>query len=345
MPWSVASTTVSALLAATAVATPCAGATAIMCQLAPPSAEVKISFFCVPPTTRFGVQARIRCSALSAPSSAPAGWPSACARPTVPAHAIRPTACQAAMPSTRPCTGPAYSVPSGASRYPRVCVSVREAAPPCARAVSPEVGAPTGVQSSAQDGEEYSVKLVHPLANAAPLPVQVANTANTRSPTVSRAVTRCPWVSTCAQACPPLWVAHSSGPNAHPSARLRNRIWLTPLAPWAAPVSGAGAPVQLFPVSSVRATDVQNSVAQCPGVPACPIPQPVSVPTKVTEEGRKSGGTGTGATEGTAEGEGRAGCDEAADSVIPGPVRGETEAGCPASAPVTGGLSAVKFTT
>ena len=235
---------------------------------------------------------------------------------------MRATRCQAGVAATTS-TRPAYSVPSGASRYPRVSVRNRDAAPPGAAAVSPEVAAPTGVQSSVQAGEEYSVKLVHPLANAAPRPVQVAKTANTQSPTVSRSVTRCPWVSTCAQTCPPSWVAHSSGPNAHPSSRLRNRIWLTPVAPSAAPVSGAGTPAQLSPASSVRATDVQNSVAHCPGVPACPITQPVSVPTKVTEEGRKSAGTGS---TGAAEGEGKVGCDAPDDSGMPGPVRGETEA-------------------
>src|SRR5579862_8945341 len=299
-------------------------------------------FFCrLNPGAGFGVQARISFCAVSAPSSAPAGCPSTCACPTAPAHGMSPTACQAGVAFTTS-TRPAYTIPSGASRYPRVSVKVREAAAPPAVAVSPEVAAPTGFQSSVQAGEEYSVKLVHPLAKAAPSPVQVAKTANAQSPTVSRAVTRCPWVSTGAQTCPPSWVAHSSGPNAHPSSRLRNRIWLTPVAPSAAPVSGAGTPVQLSPASSVRATDVQNSVAQCPAVPACPITHPVSVPTKVTEEGRKFAGTGN---LGAAEGLGKVGCDAPAVSVTPPPVRGETERAPPASAPVTGGLAGVKFTT
>src|SRR5579862_927086 len=299
-------------------------------------------FFCrLNPGAGFGVQARISFCAVSAPSSAPAGCPSACACPTAPAHGIRPTACQAGVRSLRS-TRPAYTVPSGASRNPRVSVRDRDAAPSDAPAAgSPEVAAPTGFQSSVQAGEEYNVKLVHPLANAAPPPVQVAKTANAQSPTVSRAVTRCPWVSTGAQVCPPSWVAHSCGPNAHPSSRLRNRIWLTPVAPSAAPVSGAGTPVQLFPALSVRATDVQNSVAQCPGVPACPITQPVSVPTKVTEEGRKCAGTGN---TGAAEGEGKVLGRAPPDSVTPPPVRGETEAR-PASAPATGGFTGVKFTT
>ena len=110
----------------------------------------------------------------------------------------------------------------------------------------------------------------------------------------------------------------------------------------AAPVSGAGTPVQLSPASSVPVTDMQNSVAQYPGVPACPITGPVSVPTKVTGEGRKSAGTGSGAA---GEGTGKAGRDAADDSPMPPPVRVETEAGCPASALVAGGLSTVTFTT
>ncbi len=101
------------------------------------------------------------------------------------------------------------------------------------------------------------MKLVHPAANACPLPVHDANSANTRLPTVSRSVTRSPWVLTCVQVCPPVWVTHSSGPNAQPSVRLRNLIWLTPVAPSGAPVTGAGTPVQVPPPSSVRAIEVQ----------------------------------------------------------------------------------------
>ena len=44
----------------------------------------------------------------------------------------------------------------------------------------------------------------------------------------------------------------------------------------------------------MRATEVQYWVAQWPGVPAWPITQPVSVPTNVTELGRKFAGTGAG---------------------------------------------------
>ena len=105
------------------------------------------------------------------------------------------------------------------------------------------------------------MKLVQAAAKAAPLPVQDANSANTRSPTVSRSVTRIPSVPTWVQVWPPLWVAHSPGPNAHPSLVLRKRIWLTPVAPSGGPVTGAGTPLQVFPASSVRATEVQYCVA------------------------------------------------------------------------------------
>lgn len=92
--------------------------------------------------------------------------------------------------------------------------------------------------------------------------MQDANRPNARLPTVSTCVTRSPPVPTRVQLRPPSWVAYSSGPNAHPSASFRNRIWLTPVAPSGAPVSGAGTPLQVFPPSSVRATDVQYLVAQ-----------------------------------------------------------------------------------
>ena len=129
------------------------------------------------------------------------------------------------------------------------------------------------------------MKLVHPAANACPLPVHDANSANARLPTVSRPVTRSPWVLTCVQVRPPVWVTHSSGPNAQPSVRFRNLIWLTPVAPSGAPANGAGTPAQVRPALSVRATEVQYWVAQRPGVPAWPITQPVPVPTNVTEVG------------------------------------------------------------
>ena len=106
------------------------------------------------------------------------------------------------------------------------------------------------------------MKLVHPAANACPLPVHEANSAKARLPTVSRSVTRSPSVSTCVQVCPPVWVTHSSGPNAHPSFRLRNLTWLTPVVPSGAPVSGAGTPAQVRPALPVRASEVQYGVAQ-----------------------------------------------------------------------------------
>ena len=139
------------------------------------------------------------------------------------------------------------------------------------------------------------MKLVHCAANADPAPEHDANSPNARSPTVSTSVTRSPLVATCFQVCPPSWVANSSGPNAHPSFPLRNRIWLTPVAPSGGPVSGAGTPIQVFPALSVRATEVQNWVAH--GGPACPITQPARVLTKVTEVGRKLAGTPGGGAE------------------------------------------------
>jgi len=126
---------------------------------------------------------------------------------------------------------------------------------------------------------------VHPAANAAPVPVQAANRANARSPTVSRSVTRSPFVTTWDQVRPPSWVANSCGPYAHPSDRSRNRTWLTPVAPSAGPVTGAGDPAQVLPASPVRAIEVQYCVAQWPGVPAWPTTQPVWVPMKVTDVG------------------------------------------------------------
>ena len=75
---------------------------------------------------------------------------------------------------------------------------------------------------------------------------------------------------------------------------MRNLIWLSPVAPSAGPAIGAGTPVQVRPASLVRATEVQNWVAQWPGERAWPITQPVWVPTKVTEVGRKLSGTDGG---------------------------------------------------
>src|SRR6516225_5851583 len=112
MPRFVPSTTVPAGLAASEVASPAAGATAagpavtgsIRCQLDPPSADAKISFFCSPPRAGADRQADTRFVAFAAASSAPAGCPSGCAVPT--AQGIRDTGRHGALPST----GPAYSV-------------------------------------------------------------------------------------------------------------------------------------------------------------------------------------------------------------------------------------------
>ena len=185
------------------------------------------------------------------------------------------------------------------------------------------------------------MKLVHPAANACPLPVHDANSANTWLPTVSRSVTRSPLVLTCVQVCPPVWVTHSSGPNAHPSCKLRNLIWLTPVAPSGPPVTGAGTPVQVPPPLSVRAIEVQYWVAQWPGVLAWPITQPVCVPMNVTEVGRKLAGTDAGSDPAGSDGRGVA----ADDSAWPCPV-GVAEEECPAAAAdVVFGLSTGRLTT
>src|SRR5271165_2656943 len=223
MPRSVPSTTVSEGLAASEEAMPAVGAVAIWIQLIPLFGEEKICLFWVSePLSATEVQATSSSLAFTAPSSACDGWPSGWGSPTVHEETSAPARGQAALPS-----------------------------------VSPVVAGPTGVQSLPEAGEDSSVKLVHPAANACPPPVQDANSANARLPTVSRSVTRSPWVSTCVQVCPPVWVTHSSGPNAHPSLELRNLTWLTPVAPSAAPVIGAGAPAQVRPALSVRAIEVQ----------------------------------------------------------------------------------------
>src|SRR5580692_7393373 len=81
-PALVPSTTLSAGLAATEVAVPWLGAAAISSQLTPPFGEEKIRS--LPPLA----QARIRSLAFTAPSSAPAGCPSAWGAPTVHAEMI-----------------------------------------------------------------------------------------------------------------------------------------------------------------------------------------------------------------------------------------------------------------
>ena len=69
--------------------------------------------------------------------------------------------------------------------------------------------------------------------------MQRAQTANTRRPLASSAVTRRPPVAIWVQLRPALWVAHSCGPNAQPSLRVRNRIWLTPVGPFGPWAGGA----------------------------------------------------------------------------------------------------------
>src|ERR1700690_332741 len=151
----------------------------------------------------------------------------------------------------------------------------------------------TGPQSLPAAGEDHRAKDPHPAAKPDPVPVQSwPSTANASLPTVSRLSTRSEPVEIFAQDWPPSWVAHSSGPKAHPLSRSRNRIWPTPADPSGGPVSGACTPYQDAPVLSVRATDVQYCVAQSPAVPAWPITQPVCRPTKVAEVGSKCAGTG-----------------------------------------------------
>jgi len=82
--------------------------------------------------------------------SAPEGCPSACGVPTGHAGEIEFTSFHGPLPST----GPAYSAPLGASRKPRLLVSVSEAASSAAPLVSPVVAAPTGVQAPPAAGAE-----------------------------------------------------------------------------------------------------------------------------------------------------------------------------------------------
>ena len=69
-------------------------------------------FWVTEPLMSADVQATSSSLAFAAPSSACHGWPSGWAGPTVHEEISAPTRGQAALPST----GPAYSVPSGASR-------------------------------------------------------------------------------------------------------------------------------------------------------------------------------------------------------------------------------------
>src|SRR5271165_7167800 len=105
MPRSVLSTTVPEGLAASEEA--------IWIQLIPPFGEEKICLFWVSePLSATEVQATSSCLAFTAPSSACDGWPSGWGGPTVHEETSAPARGQAALPST----GPAYSVPPGASR-------------------------------------------------------------------------------------------------------------------------------------------------------------------------------------------------------------------------------------
>ena len=69
-------------------------------------------FWVTEPLPPADVQATSSSLAFTAPSSACHGWPSSWAGPTVHEETSAPTRGQAALPST----GPAYSVPPGASR-------------------------------------------------------------------------------------------------------------------------------------------------------------------------------------------------------------------------------------
>src|SRR5215472_9270772 len=112
--------------------------------------------------------------------------------------------------------------------------------------------------------------------------------------TVSRSITRIPWVGMCAQVCPPSWVANNCGPNAQALVPFRERIWLAPVPPFGALVTGACEPCQVLPPSLVIAIEVQSYAfggPQCPGAPAWPITHPVSTDTKVTDEAAKLSGT------------------------------------------------------
>src|SRR6516225_11278681 len=95
-------------------------------------------------------QARTRSRAFTAPSSAPVGRPSVRAGPTGHEATSELTCVHGPLPST----GPAYSAPSGASRYPRLPVSTSAVASLAAPSVSPEVAVPTGAQVPPAAGAE-----------------------------------------------------------------------------------------------------------------------------------------------------------------------------------------------
>src|SRR5262249_47577431 len=120
-------------------------------------------------------QARMRLLAFTAPSSAPVGWPSAWADPTGQEESSELTCVHGPLPST----GPAYSAPRGASRYPRLPVSTSAVASLAAPSVSPEVAVPTGAQVPPAAGAEESGNLGQLTAYAGPLPAHDAHTPNT----------------------------------------------------------------------------------------------------------------------------------------------------------------------
>src|ERR1700733_12969621 len=107
---------------------------------------------------------------------------------------------------------------------------------------------------------------------------QVPNSAQARPLTVSRSVTAALPVGTRDQDSPPSSVAHRSGPNAQPCSSSANRMPLTPGAFSGPSATGAGRPLQVWPPSCVRATEVQIGefcwAPQWPAVPAGPITQP-----------------------------------------------------------------------
>ena len=110
--------------------------------------------------------------------------------------------------------------------------------------------------------------------------------ANARSPTVSRSVTRSPSVSTWRPGLPAVVGREQLRPE-RPAvvARLRNLIWLTPVAPSAGPASGAGTPGQVCPASSVRPPRCSTGWRSAQACPPGRSPSRCAVPTKVTEVG------------------------------------------------------------
>ena len=151
-------------------------------------------------------------------------------------------------------------------------------------------------------------------------------------PAVSRANTGAsagtPGIVTLDQVVPPSWVAHRSGPKAHPLFVSAKRRPLTPEVAWPGPpaivVGGAGAGDHVLPPSPVRAIAAHEPPAQVP----VPRTHPASAETNVTDAGsRPRTAAGSTVSTGVAEGEGdgvatAAGAVEAtgvAGLVAPGP--------------------------